>query len=110
MKVLIDENLPLKLKRLFGDDHEVLSAREMGWQGKKNGELLGLMTLDGFEALVTMDKSLPNQQNLGKFPLSIFILRGVNNKFETLQALVPLILERIENGVDSGVIEIENSQ
>ena len=98
--------MPLKLKRSFGDNHEVLSARDMGWKGKKNGELLGLMTLDGFEALVTMDKSLPNQQNLGKFPISIFILRGLNNKFETLQALVPLVLERIEHGIDSGVIEI----
>lgn len=78
----------------------------MDWQGKKNGELLGLMTLDGFDALVTMDKSLPSQQNLGKFPIAIFILRGLNNKFETLQVLVPLILHRIEQGVDSGVIEI----
>jgi len=62
MKILIDENLPRKLVRSFGDGHEVLSARQMGWHGKKNGELLGLMTLDGFEAFVTMDKSLPSQQ------------------------------------------------
>jgi len=61
MKILIDENLPLKLVRSFGDEHEVHAAREMGLHGKKNGELLGLMTLDGFEGFVTMDKSLPNQ-------------------------------------------------
>lgn len=106
MKILIDENLPLKLKRIFGKNHKVLSVRDMGWHGKKNGELLGLMTLDGFEALVTMDKNLPNQQNLEKFPVLIFILRGANNKFVTLKALIPHILERIENGIDSGVIEI----
>lgn len=106
MKILIDENLPLKLKRIFGDSHEVLSVRDMGWHGKKNGELLGLMTLDGFEVLVTMDKNLPNQQNLRKFPILIFVLRGSNNKFATLQGLIPHILERIERGIDSGVIEI----
>lgn len=107
MKILIDENLPLKLKEGFGDSHEVYSAREMNWQGKKNGELLGLMTLAGFEAFVTMDKSLPNQQNLAKFALRIFVLRGVNNKLETLLELVPILLAKIEDGAELGVTEIK---
>lgn len=106
MKILIDENLPLKLLRSFGENHEVHSAREMGWHGKKNGELLGLMTLDGFEGFVTMDKSLPNQQNLSKFALTIFVLRGQNNKLKTLEALIPLILSSIEDGINHGVIEV----
>lgn len=106
MKILIDENLPLKLKACFGAAHDVSSAREMNWQGKKNGELLGLMTLAGFEAFVTMDKSLPKQQNLSKFAIRIFVLRGPNNKLETLKSLVPLVLEKIETGFTSGIIEI----
>ena len=92
MKILIDENLPLKLKESFGDRHVIFSAREMNWQGKKNGELLGLMTLAGFEGFVTMDKNLPAQQNLKKFEITIFILRGINNKLETLQSLIPVLL------------------
>jgi hypothetical protein len=48
VKILIDENLPLKLKASFITEHEVYSVREMQWTGKKNGELLGLMTLEGF--------------------------------------------------------------
>ena len=91
MKILIDENLPLKLKESFGDPHVIFSAREMNWQGKKNGELLGLMTLAGFEGFVTMDKNLPAQQNLKKFEIIIFILRGIN-KLETLQSLIPVLL------------------
>lgn len=106
MKILIDENLPLILKSSFGGDHAIFSAREMGWHGKKNGELLGLMTLAGFDAFVTMDKSLPNQQNLEKFAITIFILRGVNNKLETLQDLVPLVLDEISRGLKSGVVEV----
>jgi len=106
MKILIDENLPLKLLRSFGEKHEVHSAREMGWHGKKNGELLGLMTLDGFEGFVSMDKSLPYQQNVSKFAITIFVLRGQNNKLETLEALVPLILSRINEGINDQVIEI----
>ncbi len=104
MKILIDENLPLEVLKAFGDRHEVYSAREMNWHGKKNGELLGLMTLAGFEAFVTMDKSLPNQQNLKKFALRIFILRGINNKLETLLELVPLVMAELDAGAELGVI------
>ncbi|MDQ3373674.1 MAG: hypothetical protein M3521_07285 [Acidobacteriota bacterium] len=108
MKILLDENLPLKLKESFGTAHEVLTVRETNWLGKRNGELLGLVTLEGFEAFVTMDKNLPKQQNLNKFAITIFVLIGINNKLETLQALVPLILKEIEKGASFGVIKIEN--
>src|SRR5688572_20148542 len=106
MKILIDENLPLDLKRLFGDSHEVFTARELNWNGKANGELLGLMTLAGFDAFVTMDKALPAQQNLDKFQITLFVLRGKNNKLDTLRELVPLVLAEIEKGVRVGVYEI----
>lgn len=53
MKILLDENLPKKLKISFAAEHEVFTVRENGWHGKKNGELLGLMTLAGFDAFVT---------------------------------------------------------
>ncbi len=107
MKILIDENLPSKLKQIFGDEHEVYSVRDMRWIGKENGELLGLMTFEGFEAFVTMDKNLPKQQNLKKFIITIFVLYGVNNKYETHQKLVPLVLEKIQSGVDAGVVSIK---
>lgn len=107
MKILLDENLPLKLKESFGKTHDVSTVREMNWLGKRNGELLGLVTLEGFEAFVTMDKNLPKQQNLNKFAITIFVLAGVNNKLETLQSLVPLVLEEIEKGAGVGVITIE---
>jgi hypothetical protein len=51
--------LPLKLKESFGTAHEVLTVRETNWLEKRNGELLGLVTLEGFEAFVTINKSLP---------------------------------------------------
>ncbi|MCU0426292.1 MAG: hypothetical protein MUF71_11770 [Candidatus Kapabacteria bacterium] len=42
MKILLDENLPKKLKRNF-TQHEVFTVRDKGWNGKKNAELLRLM-------------------------------------------------------------------
>lgn len=40
MKILLDENMPTKVKYDFGESHEVRTVRDMGWLGKKNGELL----------------------------------------------------------------------
>ena len=42
MKLLLDEKLPKILKQHF-PEYEVYTVRDMGWQSKKNGELLALM-------------------------------------------------------------------
>jgi predicted nuclease of predicted toxin-antitoxin system len=63
MKVLLDESLPRKLKYRFGEDFEVYDVSDMGWLGKKNGELLKLVIENEFEIFVTVDRNLPYQQN-----------------------------------------------
>lgn len=40
MRVLLDENLPHKLRALFPDSIEVITVDYRGWKGKENGELL----------------------------------------------------------------------
>src|ERR1700722_13959691 len=97
MKILLDENLPRKLKSDFGTEYEVRTVREMNWLGKKNGELLGLMAFHGFDFFVTVDKNLQHQQKLEKFNISIFLLVAQNNRRETLQKLVDKIKDRIKN-------------
>jgi len=57
MKLLLDENLPIKLKEYFSDVHQILTIREMNWVGKKNGDLLELMNAENIDALVTIDKT-----------------------------------------------------
>lgn len=84
MKILLDENLPKKLKLEFSGEHEIFTVREKGWNGRKNGELLGLMTLEGFDAFITIDKNLQYQQNISKFPITLFILDAPNTKIGTL--------------------------
>ena len=47
MRILLDECVPRPLRReLTG--HNVRTIQEMGWAGKKNGELLTLMAGAGF--------------------------------------------------------------
>ena len=98
MKILLDENLPKQLKADFGPEDEVKTVRDMGWLGKKNGELLGLIVFNGFDFFITIDKNLRHQQNLDRIELKIFLLLAVNNRRETLQILVEKIKEKIKAG------------
>jgi predicted nuclease of predicted toxin-antitoxin system len=107
MKILLDENLPAKLHLGFGAEHEAKTVRGMGWSGKKNGELLGLMTLAGFEVFITLDKNLSKQQNLKKFQITIILLKARNSKHETLTRFVPDILTLLQAPLQQGLIELE---
>lgn len=53
MKILLDENIPVKVRFDFGEGYEVRPVRDMGWLGKKNGELLGLAAFNGFDIFIT---------------------------------------------------------
>jgi predicted nuclease of predicted toxin-antitoxin system len=98
MKILLDENLPNKLKSDFGLGYAVKTVRDMGWSGKKNGELLWRIVFNGFDFFVTIDKNLRYQQNLDRIELKIFLLLAVNNRRETLQELVEKIKDKIKEG------------
>ena len=63
MKILIDENLPKKLKQDL-NIHSVFTVRDKGWQSKTNGDLIQLMLEDNFDLLITFDQNLQYLQNL----------------------------------------------
>jgi predicted nuclease of predicted toxin-antitoxin system len=106
MRILLDECLPKKLKKDFLN-HEVKTVPEMGWAGKKNGELLPLAE-SHFDIFITVDQNLQYQQNLkGRF-ITIFVLKSPNSRYETLKLLIPNVLEKIKRELEKGVIEIEN--
>jgi hypothetical protein len=56
------------------------------------------MAKAGFEIFVTVDQNLQHQQNLENFPISIYVLRAVNNRLMTLAALIPQVLLKIDEG------------
>lgn len=62
MRLLLDENLPKRLKQEF-EEHEVYTVADKGWTGVSNGKLLELLTENKFDALLTFDKNLSYQQN-----------------------------------------------
>lgn len=98
MRILLDEDLPKRLKfRLLEQNHDTNTAQEMGWDGKKNGELLGLLTLNGFDVLITSDKNLVHQQNLNKFNVRVLLLNIKANRYPYIQPLLNDILQALDS-------------
>ena len=93
MKLLLDEDLDVKLRFRFGPEHEVQTVRQMEWLGKKNGELLGLMLAAGFEALITGDQNMPYQQNWQNYPLPVIVLAARPKRYDLHLKLIPQVLE-----------------
>ena len=106
MKILLDENLPRKLKTDFGPGFEVKTVRDMNWLGKKNGDLLGLITVNEFDFFITVDKNLRYQQNLSRLDFCIFLLVATDNRRETLQKLVEKIIVLIASNSYTKLTEI----
>ncbi len=79
------------LKREFAD-RQIQTVVEMGWSGKKNGELLQLMAEEGFTILLTTDQNLRYQQNLQQAGVSVIVLIAPSNR---LPDLLPFSISRI---------------
>ncbi len=106
IRILIDENLPKRLKFRFSEKYEVLTVGDLGWNSKKNGELLGLIETNYFNYFLTADQNIEYQQNLNTIKFSLIILEVSNNRYELLQPLIPKIIEAIEYNLDSKLIRI----
>ncbi|WP_375418232.1 DUF5615 family PIN-like protein [uncultured Hymenobacter sp.] len=97
MRLLLDENLPKRLKQDF-PAHEVFTVRDKQWNGIKNGELLKLMVADGFHALLTFDKNLQYQQNFSKYTITVFVLTARISTYEVLTGLSAKVEKHLNSG------------
>lgn len=88
MRILLDECVPRKLRREFAS-HIVDTVPEMGWSGKKNGELLPLMIAEGFDVFLTVDQNLRYQQNLQAAGIAVVVLVAATNRLADLLPLMP---------------------
>ncbi|HEX9731215.1 MAG TPA: DUF5615 family PIN-like protein [Thermoanaerobaculia bacterium] len=87
MRVLLDENLPRALTRLFEPNVEAATIGQVGWKGIKNGALLRKAETE-FDALITMNKGIPHQQNLNQVTIGIVLLEAYSNRYEDLAPLM----------------------
>ncbi len=56
MKILLDECVPVQVRRAFAG-HDTITVQEQGWTGIKNGALLAAAESAGFNLLVMLTKT-----------------------------------------------------
>jgi predicted nuclease of predicted toxin-antitoxin system len=93
MRLLLDESVPRRFRQAL-PAHAVKTAVEMGWSGRKNGELLALAAAE-FEAFITVDQNLPYQQNIVTLPIAVVVLVASSNELQALLPLVPRLEEAL---------------
>ncbi len=97
MKILIDEQLPTKLKFRFIDaSYDAHTVRDMEWMGTKNGELLELMKNNGFNVLLTNDKNLYYQQKVTSLTICIVNINSKTNRYDDVLELMGSIKNKLD--------------
>lgn len=90
MRILLDENLDWRLRRDL-PGHTVESVPLIGWAGLTNGALLARAN-GQFDILITMDASLPKQQNPAKLRIAVIGLKARSNRLDDTRPLMPKVL------------------
>jgi predicted nuclease of predicted toxin-antitoxin system len=72
MKLLLDACVAHDLKRDL-NSHEVATVVEADFGGLENGELLRAAS-GNFDVLITVDRNLPFQQNIGSHHIAVLIM------------------------------------
>ncbi len=104
MRILLDECLPRRLALRF-TGHEATTVPAMGWAGVKNGDLLA-RAAGGFDAFVTIDRSMTFQQNIERFKLVLVVLHAKSNRLADVEPLVPEILRALESVAPGNAVHI----
>jgi predicted Fe-Mo cluster-binding NifX family protein len=105
MRILLDECVPRRLRwELPG--HDVRTVPEMGWSGRKNGELLQLMRAQGLEVLLTVDQGIRHQQNLQAAGVGVLVLVAPSNRLADLVPLMPSAQAALISIKPGDVVEI----
>jgi hypothetical protein len=105
MKILLDESVPQKLRRIIEGGHTVVTAWYHGWSGLKNGALLDAAEQAGFDLFITADQELSYQQNLTRRKMALVVLS--TNNWEFVRAHIAGIMVAVEAATPGSYTEVK---
>jgi hypothetical protein len=92
------------LRRLL-NEHDVTEAFDLGWDRLVNGDLLAAAEQAGFALMITADKNIRYQQNLGGRKIALLVLG--NAQWPVLRLLVDLVIAAVNESSPRSYREIE---
>jgi hypothetical protein len=93
--ILLDQNVPVGVRRILGATHNVHTVYQVGWAGLSNGDLLDQAATAGIEVFVTCDQNIAFQQKLSGRLLAVVVLS--TNRWSVIQGQP----DAVENAVAS---------
>ena len=103
MRVLLDEDLPIRLRHHFVESVEAITVDYQGWKGVQNGALLRKAVEADFDVFVTIDQGVPHQQNIEVLQIGVVVIEAVSNDIETLTSFMPEVNEAVQS-VENGTV------
>jgi predicted nuclease of predicted toxin-antitoxin system len=94
MKLLLDECVPRRLKNDL-EGHNVLTVDEIGLKGVLDGEMLQAAAARNFDAVITVDRRIPFQQDISQFDFALIVLVARPCRYAELKLLIPATLEAL---------------
>ena len=104
MRLLLDESVNYRLDREL-EGHEVKSTKQMGWDSYQNGALLAL-SRDLFDAMITRDQKMVDQQNITQADVALVVLHARSNSMRDLAPMAPGILEVLPSLTRGQVVHV----
>ncbi|PSQ71604.1 MAG: hypothetical protein BRD38_01615 [Bacteroidetes bacterium QH_9_67_14] len=103
MRLLLDEDVPIRLRLHFPEACRIETVDYRGWKGLDNGDLLRKAQRD-FDALVTIEKSIQHQRNLSCYDIRLVNIRVGSDQIEDLIPYVPRVVEALRSRDDTLVV------
>jgi predicted nuclease of predicted toxin-antitoxin system len=103
MLILFDNNTPRGLARFLAS-HSVVEARTRGWDQLVNGELIAVAEQADFEVMVTADKNIRHQQNLGARKIALVVLE--NSQWPMVKLVAEKIVAAINAARPGSYVEV----
>jgi predicted nuclease of predicted toxin-antitoxin system len=89
MRILLDECVDWRLLRDL-KAYDAKTVKQLGWEHVDDGSLLSLAALQ-FDVFITVDKDLPQEQNVASFDVAVVVLRGRTTRLPDLRELLGLL-------------------